>query len=182
MIISILEDTKTSVSLTAQSVSVLVQNNHTVLIEGDPALRQLKEYLSVGAYVLNSREQLLDRGGLLIKKAPPEIADVDYLNGEDKIFFTRVDGKDRRFVDTILSHRISLIDYAGLPAFKKRSIRVQSRLAFSNSVLPFLVELAGAGLRALVDEEELRGALMVMHGKVYNTALAKRHGVPCYEF
>lgn len=182
MIISLLQDQKEGVALTSQAVSVLVRNNHTVLIEGNPANRLTKEYLTAGGYVIDAREELLDRGSLLIKKSPSTKEDIDDVNGEDKIFFTTLNVNGKKLIDKILAQRILFIDYMELPAFRKHTISASSKLAFSNSALPFLIELAGMGLKALVDDEELREALMVMHGKVYNNALAKRYGFPCYEF
>ena len=182
MIISIFQDQNGGIPLTSQAVSVLVRNNHTVLIEGNPVNRLAKEYLTVGGYVINTREELLDRGGLLIKKSSPLGADIDYLNGEDKIFFTKLDMKDKKMIDKILAHRISLITYMELPAFRTYAVKVASKFEFSNYVLPFLLELAGMGLKALVDDEELREALLMMHGKVYNNALSKQYDFPCYEF
>jgi len=53
---------------------------------------------------------------------------------------------------------------------------------FSNYILPFLLSLASKGLKALVDDEALRAALLVMHGKVYNNKLASLYNLPCYEY
>ena len=91
MIISILQSKKSNdICLTPESVSVLAQNHHTILIEGEAADASLKSYLSVGAYIINTKEELLDRGDLIVKKNWPTLQEITYLNGEEKIFFTKL--------------------------------------------------------------------------------------------
>lgn len=183
MIISILQDEKNhDICLTSEAVSVLVQNHHTVLIEGEPDNVAARAYMSVGAYIINTKEELLDRGNLLIKKMEPASSEIGYLNGEEKIFLTHIDPLHRESLRQILKHKISYLNYMHLPEFKKQTVQAGSKLEFSNYVLPFVLELAAKGLKALVDDEVLRTALVVMQGKVYSEAVAKSLKKQCYEY
>lgn len=183
MIISLLQDkNKREICLTPESISVLVQNHHTVLIEGDSNSPYLNSYLNVGAYLINIKEELLDRGDLVIKKMQTEASEIDYLNGESKIAFSKLDSLNRGLIAKILKHKISFIDYKQLPNFKEKMPNLKFKVEFSNFILPYLLRLANFGLKALVEDEELRAALSVMHGKVYNSKLALQSHLPCYEF
>lgn len=183
MIISIIQDGKSgNIPLTPEAVSILVQNHYTVLIDGDASDRKLANYLNVGAYLINSKEELLDRGDLLIKKVHPVAFEIDYVNAESKIFFTKIDIQQKELIKQILVHKISIIDYSHLPGIKKKRVDVNNQVAFSNYTLPFLLRLCSMGLNALVDDEQLREALLVMHGKIYDHALAARYKYTCYEF
>lgn len=183
MIISILRDKKDfHICLTPQAVSVLVQNRHTVLIEGKAEDKIVATYLNVGAYIIDTKEELLDRGGVLVKKNEPENAEVEYLNGEEKIFFTTIDFARRNLIEKVLTHKIAIIHYPLLEEIKSGVVKVTDRVAFSNYTLPFLLGLANNRLEALVDDETLREALIMMNGKVYNDELAKRYNYQCYEF
>lgn len=183
MIISVLQDEhKKDVCLTSEAISVLVQNNHTVLIEGEADSVAARAFMSVGAYIINTKEELLDRGDLIIKRAWPTDSEVDYLNGEAKIFFTKLKFDNQALIKKILAHNISLINYLELRGFKKKKFDPDSRIEFSNYILPFLLELASKGLKSLVEDEVLRAALTIMHGKVYSSELADKSDLPCYEF
>ncbi len=183
MIISILQSkNKKGICLTSEAVSILVQNHHTVLAEGEANRQNLKNYLNVGAYIINAKEELLDRGDLIIKKTEPKIKEIDYLNGENKIFVTKIKPRDQNLFNKILEHKISIISYRHLKGFRKKHIDINVKVEFSNYILPFLLSLADKGLKALVDDEILRQALLIMHGKVYNNKLAALYGMPCYEF
>lgn len=183
MIISILQSkNKTDICLTSEAVSVLVQNHHTVLVEGEASRQNLKNYLNVGAYIINAKEELLDRGDLILKKTEPKIKEIDYLNGENKIFVTKIKPYRQNLFNKILEHKISIINYSDLKGFRKKHIDINIKVEFSNYILPFLLSLADKGLKALVDDEKLRQALLIMHGKVYNNKLAALYKMPCYEF
>jgi alanine dehydrogenase len=183
MIISILQSKKSNdFSLTPESVSVLVQNKHTVLVQGNPRSLVARPYLNVGAYVINTKEELLDRADLILKKSCPRIQEIDYFNGHDKIFFTKINFKNRALIEKILSRRISIINYLDLKAFRKQRVDLENMVEFSNYILPFLLSLASRGLKALVDDEALRAALLIMHGKVYNNKLAALYNLSCYEY
>lgn len=183
MIISILQSkNKKDLCLTPEAVSVLVQHHHTALIEGEASWQNLKGYLNVGAYIINSKEELLDRGDLIIKKTEPKIKEIDYLNGENKIFVTKINPHDQNLFNKILEHKISIISYRHLKGLRKKLVNINVKVEFSNYILPFLLALADKGLKALVDDEILRQALLIMHGKVYNNKLAALYKMPCYEF
>lgn len=183
MIISILQDQKKkSIGVTPEFVAVLVQNNHTVLVEGHNKDSPMQGYLNVGAYVINTKEELLDRGCLIVKTSCPEVTEVDYFNGEEKIFFTCIEKDDNHLIKKFLEHKISLINYLDLEGFQNKSVHKNSRVEFSNYILPFVLSLGNIGLKALVDNEVLRAALILMQGKVYNGVVAKLHGYQCHEF
>ena len=183
MIISLLSQEKNhDIALSGEAVAVLVKNKHTVLVEGESVSAKLSSYLTVGAYIINAKEALLDRGDLIIKKSSLAIQEIDSLNAQDKIFFTTVPIKDKKLIDKIIRSKISIIDYKELSKIKKKSIKSEDKAVFSNYVLPFILGLASSGIKALVEDEELREALLIMDGKVYNTRLALLYKYPCYEF
>lgn len=183
MIISILQDKPyKDVCLTQEAVSVLVQNNHIVLIEGEADNKTLAPYLNVGAYIINTKEELLDRGDVIIKKTEPKKEEVGYLNGEEKILFTKIDFVHEKLIKKMLEHKLSVIDYSLLKDIKKGVVKTGDIVAFSNYVLPFLLGLANKRMQALVDDEILREALIVMNGKVYNSEFADLYRCQCYEF
>jgi len=169
--------------MTSQSISVLVQNRHTVLIEGDATKPELRPYLNIGAYIINTKEELLDRGDLIVKTSCPDLAEIDNLSGKDKILFTEISlKKNETLIRKIIDQKISLFDYSQIKGLTKRFGPRTSRVEFSNFILPFLLELADKGLKALVEDEVLRNALMIMHGKVFNNELASLFHLPCHEF
>lgn len=182
MIISILKDSDTQdISLTTEAIAVLVKNQHTVLIDGESENVAASAYMSVGAYIINTKEELLDRSDLIIKRTAPLASDINYLNGEEKIFLTKLK-VSQQLIQSLLRHRISVIDYSSLPIFKIVDDRAHSKLKFSNDILPFVLKLADKGLKALVDDETLRTGLIVMRGKVYSPKIAKALNLTCHEF
>lgn len=183
MIISILQGGKSStIGVTAELISVLCHNHHTALIEGEAGRKDMKAYLAVGAYIINTKEELLDRGDLIIKKDLLESRDIEYVRGEEKIFFTTIDIRDQELIKKALAREISLINYQDLPELSAKKMKEISAAEFSNYITPFILSLAGKGLKALVDDEVLRDALLVMRGKVYNGMLASLHHLQCYEY
>ena len=190
MIISILHGTKSgsipiisgSIGITPELVSVLCRSQHTVLVEGEVNRKEMKAYLAVGAYIINTKEELLDRGDLIIKKARLEPCDIEYVHGEGKIFFSTIDMGDRAIVEKAIAHEISLINYKILPGLEAMKTKKISAAKFSNYIAPFILSLAGKGLKALVDDEVLRDALLLMRGKAYNGPLASLHHLQCYEY
>lgn len=183
MIISAVKSkNQTRLPVTLEFVSVLSQNHHTALVEGRAEEEKMRGYLNVGGYVINSREELLDRGDLIIKLGCPEERDIEYAHGETKIFFAKVAGITRRVIEQMLAQKISFINYEDLPRLANRTIDERSPLEFSNYALPFVLKLAAKGMKALVDDEILRGALILMRGKMYNFKIAAKFGYPCYEF
>lgn len=183
MIISILaQEKQLGIALTGEAVAILVKNKHTVLVEGKSESPKLSPYLTVGAYIINSKEALLDRGDLIIKKSSPTIEETDSLNDQNKIFFTTIPLQDKKLIDKMLKSKISIIDYKKLKKIKKKAIKNENKIAFSNYVLPFILELATYGIKAMVEDEELREGLLIMDGKVYNTRLAALYEYTCYEF
>ena len=161
---------------------MLVQNNHTVLVEGEAHNSLLAAYLNVGAYLINTKEELLDRGDLLVKKTEPDMEEIEYLNGEEKIFFTILDFSNQKLIEKMLSRKIVLISYSLLPKTKRGADMDRDRVVFSNHTLPFLLGLSNRGIHVLVDDEALREALVIMKGKVYNSNLANKYNYQCYEF
>lgn len=183
MIIAILNDKNSSkVCLTPESISVLAENNHTVLVEGEARNKLLAPYLNVGAYLIDTKEELLDRGDLLVKKTEPDMEEIEYLNGEEKIFFTSLNFSHQKLIEKALLRKIALISYSLLPKIRKGADMDRDRVAFSNYTLPFLLELSNRGIHVLVDDEALRDALVIMKGKVYNSNLAHKYNYQCYEF
>jgi alanine dehydrogenase len=183
VIIAILKDKSSSkICLTSKAVCELVEHNHTVLVEGEPRSKLLAPYLNVGAYLINTKEELLDRGDLLIKKTEPELEEIEYLNGEEKIFFTSLNFSHQKLIEKALSRRIAIISYSLLPKIKKGADIASNTAAFSSLTLPFLIELSSGGIHVLVDDEALRDALVIMKGKVYNNSLAHKYGYQWYEF
>jgi alanine dehydrogenase len=192
MVIGILQDKNIQkghetldVCLTPQAASVLIKDNHSILIEGIAGDGYLKNYLNIGAYIINTKQELLDRAGLIIKKTLPQINDLNYINGEDKIIFTQMTftlnkKEEKLFLQKIIEKGVTLINYLELTDKKKAGL--MSKTEFSHYVLPFLLELSKHGLKALLDDEILRLGLVVMAGKVYNPKLAAILKVHCYEF
>ena len=168
--------------VTPEFVSVLSQNHHTVLIEGRAEDELARVYLNVGGYIINTREELLDRGDLIVKLGVPELDDIEYAYGETKLFFAKVSGIERKIIEKMLSQKISFMSYEDLPGFVNKTVSDGSPVEFSNYTLPFLLKLAAKGTKALVDDEALRETLVLMLGKVYHPRLAARLGYPCYEF
>ncbi|MBI4359813.1 MAG: hypothetical protein HY564_01830 [Candidatus Jacksonbacteria bacterium] len=183
MIISIVKSKKqTHLGITPEFVSVLSQNHYTVLIEGRAEEEKMRAYLNVGGYIINAREELLDRGDLIIKLDAPDENDIEYAHGETKMFFAKSAGITGPIIKQMLAQKISFINYSDLPGFANRAIDERSNVEFSNCALPFVLKLAAKGMRALVDDETLREALVLMSGKMYHFKLASRFGYPCYEF
>ena len=183
MIISIFKTKKSApLGVTPEFVSVLSQNHHTVLIEGRAEDELARAYLNVGGYIINTREELLDRGDLIVKLGVPELDDIEYAYGETKLFFAKVSGIERKIIEKMLSQKISFMSYEDLPGFVNKTVSDGSPVEFSNYTLPFLLKLAAKGTKALVDDEALRETLVLMLGKVYHPRLAARLGYPCYEF
>lgn len=183
MIISILQGEKNGLpGITPELVSVLCQNRHTVLIEGDSDHKDRKLYLAVGAYIINTKEELLDRGDLILKKEPILFQDIDSVHGEEKIFFTTIDINDKKLVQKALVNEISIINFLNLPGLNIKKMKTISSAEFSHYITPFILSLAGKGLKALVDDEILRDALLVMGGKAYSGTLAELHHLQCYEY
>lgn len=183
MIVSILKSKKLlSPGVTQEFVSVLSQNHHTVLIEGSVKDDWVRGYLNVGGYIIHAREELLDRGDLIVKRGVPEEDDIKYAYGETKLFFAKASGLKRRVIEHMLAQKISFINYEDLPGFTSNAALKHSPVEFSNYTLPFVLKLAAKGTRALVDDEGLRETLVLMRGKMYHPRLAARFGYPCYEF
>jgi len=183
MIISILKSkNQKKPCLNVEIVSILIQNHHTVLIQGNPKNKKLKPYLNVGAYIINTKEELLDRSNLIIKKNPLKDQEIDYLNGEEKIIFSCLEFNDKNLIKKILEHKITFINYLDLAEIKKNKINPDKIREFSSYVLPFLLELANKQIASLVDDEALRQALILMNNKIYNHQLAEKYSWPCYEF
>lgn len=183
MIISILQGEKKSVlGITPELVFALCQNHHTVLIEGDSDHKDRKSYLAVGAYIINTKEELLDRGDIILKKMPLLFQDIGSARGEEKIFFTAIDINDKKLVQKMIANEISIINYPNLPGLNAKKMKTISAAEFSRYITPFILSLAEQGLKALVDDEVLRDALLIMGGKAYNGTIAALHHLQCYEY
>jgi len=183
MIISILQGKRNELYITPEAVSVLVQQRHSVLVEGNSSDKKCLPYLNVGAYIINTKQELLDRGILIIKADSPTLEEIAYVSGEEKIFFTAIPQDSHEAVKAILKNpHIIIINYNELRRIKNKEIDPRDKTEFSNYALPFLISLADKGIKSLVNDEVLRQALCIMHGKVYNETLAKFYNLPCEEF
>ena len=58
------------------------------------------------------------------------------------------------------------------------AVPVTSTFALNNATLPFGLQLADKGSKALLDDPHLRNGLNVHHGKITNRAVARDLGLP----
>jgi alanine dehydrogenase len=75
------------VSLTPEAVEVLVDNGHEVLLEskaGEGARYSDNEYSECGAFIIDSRKQVLN-ADIILKVSPLDIKDLDLLKGNQVI-------------------------------------------------------------------------------------------------
>lgn|SRR3989338_1695427 len=183
MIIGILQENgKQNFSLTEEFVSVLVSNKQTVLVEGSALNARSKNYLTSGAYVIDKKEQIIDRADIIIKKGFLTSTEAAMCAGREKIIFTDCNIHNHGLVEKLLDQKVAVIHYNQLKDVRKKKVSIKTKHEFSRFILPYILELAQKGLQALVNDEDLRDALYMMNGKVYNQELAELYQYPCYEF
>jgi alanine dehydrogenase len=133
------------ISLTPEAIEVLVNNGHDILLEthaGDGANYSDKDYSEHGAFIVNSRKQVLG-AEVILKIAPLEEADIDCLKGNQIIFSSlRANQKSHDYIKKLMNKKVTSIAYEYLKNSSGSFPVLQSMSAISgNAAVMIAAEL-----------------------------------------
>jgi alanine dehydrogenase len=102
------------ISLTPEAVEVLVNNGHEVLLEskaGDGANYSDKDYAEHGAFIVDSRNQVLG-AEVILKVAPLTEEDIPHLKGNQLVFSSlHINHQSHEFIRKLMNRKVTAIAY-----------------------------------------------------------------------